>query len=109
MCYVDTNIEYIANSFLVFTKTDDIYKDIGEHVQARFDTSNYTWDRLLPAGKKSKINWINERWIRCQNHIKSCWIKNLIDDISEDKKPNAQKKKKEKENVNLKILKIQAT
>ena len=30
-----------ANSFLVYIKTDDIYEDIAEDVETRFDTSNY--------------------------------------------------------------------
>ena len=32
---------------------DDIYKDIAENVETRFDTSNYDLDRPLP---KRKIN-----------------------------------------------------
>ena len=31
---------------------DDIYKDIAEDVETRFDTSNYELDRLLPKVKK---------------------------------------------------------
>ena len=42
-------------------KTDDIYKDITEDVEIRFDTSNYELDTLLPKGKNQKSNWINER------------------------------------------------
>ena len=34
MCYMNTD------SFIVYIKTDDIYKDIAEDVQTRFDTSN---------------------------------------------------------------------
>ena len=34
LCYMD-------RSLIVFIKTDDIYKDIAEDVDARFDTSNY--------------------------------------------------------------------
>ena len=30
-----------TDSFIVYIKTDDIYKDITEDVQTRFDTSNY--------------------------------------------------------------------
>ena len=30
-----------ADSFNVYIKIDDVYKDIGEDVEARFDTSNY--------------------------------------------------------------------
>ena len=40
------------HSFILYVKTDDIYKDIGEDVETRFDTSNYELDRPLPKGKK---------------------------------------------------------
>ena len=56
LCYMDTD------SLIVYIKTDDIYKDIAEDIETRFDTSNYELDRLLPKGKKS--NWINVRGIR---------------------------------------------
>ena len=46
-----------TDSFILYIKTDDIYKDIAEDVQTRFDTSNYELDRPFPKGK----NWINER------------------------------------------------
>ena len=48
--YIDTDI-----------KTDDIYKDIAENVETRFDTSNYESDRPSPKDKILKSNWINER------------------------------------------------
>ena len=50
-----------TDSFIVYIKTDDIYKNIAENVENRFDTSNYKLDRPLPEGKKLKSNWINER------------------------------------------------
>ena len=34
-----------TDSFIVYTKTDDIYKDIAEDVGIRFDTSNYELDK----------------------------------------------------------------
>ena len=37
--------------FLVYIKTDHIYKDIAEDLQTRFDTSNYELKRPLPKGK----------------------------------------------------------
>ena len=40
-----------ADSFIVYIKTDDIYKDIAEDFETRFDTSNYELDRPLPKGK----------------------------------------------------------
>ena len=39
LCYMDTG------SFIVYIKTDDIYKNISEDVKARLDTSNYELDR----------------------------------------------------------------
>ena len=38
----------VTDSFIVYIKTDDIYKDIAEDVETRFDTSNYELDRPLP-------------------------------------------------------------
>ena len=35
LCYMDTD------SFIVHVKTDDIYKNIAEDVETRFDTSNF--------------------------------------------------------------------
>ena len=35
LCYMGTD------SFVVYIKADDIYKDIAEDVETRFDTSNY--------------------------------------------------------------------
>ena len=40
-----------TDSFIVYTQTDNIYKDIAEDVETRFDTSNYELDRPLPKGK----------------------------------------------------------
>ena len=39
-------------SFIVQIETDDIYEDIAENVETRFDTSNYELDRPLPKRKK---------------------------------------------------------
>ena len=46
VCYMNTN------SFIAHVKTDDIYKDIAEDVEKRFNTSNYEIDRPLPKRKK---------------------------------------------------------
>ena len=49
LCYMDTD------SFIVYIKTDYIYKDIAEDFETRFDTWNYELDRPLPKGKNKKI------------------------------------------------------
>ena len=48
LCYIDTS------SFIAHVKTDDIYKDIAEDVETRFDTSNsnYTEHCLKEKIKK---------------------------------------------------------
>ena len=43
LCYMDTD------SFIKYINTDDIYKDIAEDVETRFDTSNYELDK--PSSK----------------------------------------------------------
>ena len=48
LCYTDTD------SFIIHVKTEDIYKDIAEDVQTRFDTLNYEIDKLLSIGKIKK-------------------------------------------------------
>ena len=46
LCYMDTD------SFIVHVKTDDIYKDIAEDVETRFDTSNFEIDHYLKEQMK---------------------------------------------------------
>ena len=45
LCYMHTD------RFFVHVRTDDVYKDIAEDVEKRFNTSNFDVDRLLPMGK----------------------------------------------------------
>ena len=49
LCYMDTK------SFIVHVKRNDIYKDIAEDVETRFDTSNFELDRSLPKGRNKKV------------------------------------------------------
>ena len=52
----NTKLSYMdTDSFTVHVKTDDIYKDIAENVETRFDTSNFEIDRPLPKGKNIKV------------------------------------------------------
>ena len=77
------------NSFIVYIKTDDIYKDIAEDVETRFDTSNYGLDRSLPKGKNKKIGSMKYELVG-KITIKYVGLRAktysyLIDDGSEDK------------------------
>ena len=79
-----------TDSFLVHVKTEDIYKDIAEDVETRFDTSNFEIDRPLPNGKKI----IRQTMKKIVEFIeKTCSY--LNDNNDEDRK----------ENLNLKIVK----
>ena len=52
----NTKLYYMdTDSFLVYIKTDDTYKNIAEDVETRFDTLNYELDRPLPKGKNKKL------------------------------------------------------
>ena len=41
--------------FIVYIKTDDIYKDIAEDVETRFDTPNYEFNKPLPKWQNKKV------------------------------------------------------
>ena len=49
--YVDTD------SFIIYTETEDLYKDIANDVETQFNTSNYDEndERPLPIGKNKKV------------------------------------------------------
>ena len=51
LCYTDTD------SFVMYIKTEDFYKDIADDVERWFDTSNYDKKdkRPLPIGKNKKV------------------------------------------------------
>ena len=45
-------VKKFTNSFIVYERTDDIYKDMAE---TRFDTSNHELDRPFQKGKHKKV------------------------------------------------------
>ena len=47
-CCMDTGI------FIVFIKAYDIYKDVTEDAETRYDTSNYDFKRPLPKERMKK-------------------------------------------------------
>ena len=49
LCYID------IDSLIVYIKASDIYKDIAEDFETRFDTSNYELEKSLPKGKNKKL------------------------------------------------------
>ena len=84
LCYMNTD------SFIVYVKTDDIYKDIAEDVETRFDTSNFEIDRPLPKGlmKDELGGQIMKEFVALRAKAYSY----LKDNNNEDKKSKSHKK-----------------
>ena len=89
LCYMDTD------SFIVFIKTHDIYKDIAEDVEIRFDTFNYELNSTLPKGRKKKVIGVmidefesHEEFVELRARSYSC----LTDGGSEYKKGKGRRK-----------------
>ena len=77
--------------FIVYIKTDDIYKNTAKDVETRFDTSNYELDRPLPKGKSKEVIWLmkDESCGKFMAKFVGLRVKTysyLIDHGSEDKK-----------------------
>ena len=88
LCYID------ADSFTVYIKTNDIYKEIAEDVKTRFDTSNYELNRSLPKGKNKKVIGLMKDELCGKIVTKFVGLRPktysyLIDEGSEDKKQKA--------------------
>ena len=86
-----------TDSFVVYIKTNDNYKDIAEDVETRFDNSNYELDIPLPKGKNKIIIGLmkyelGEKIMRKCAGLRVKTYSYLIDDGSEDKKVKGTKK-----------------
>ena len=82
--------------FILYIKRDDIYKDIVEDVETRFDTSNYELDRPLPKGKNKKVIRLMKDELGGKIMTKFVGLiakiySYLIDDSSEDKDKGTKK------------------
>ena len=51
LCHMDTD------SFIIYTKTEDVYEDIADDVEKRYKTSNYEGNRPLPTKQIKK--WLD--------------------------------------------------
>ena len=96
LCYM------YPDSSIVYMKTDDIYKDIAEDVETRFNTLNYelkcnSIDRPLPKGKNKKViglmkDELGGKIITKFVGLRAKTYNYLIDDGNEDKKAKGTKK-----------------
>ena len=49
-----------TDSVMVYRHTSDIYVDIAEDIETRFDISNYEFERPLPRGKNKVIGLMKD-------------------------------------------------
>ena len=91
LCYMH------KDSFIVYLKTDDIYKDIVEDVEIRFDTSKYELDRPLSKEKNKNVikimkEELGRKIMKEFFGLRAKTYSSLIDGGSEDKKAKGAKK-----------------
>ena len=55
ICWKIKVVLYGYRQFHGIIKKDDIYKDIAEYVETKFDALNYELERPLPKGKNKKV------------------------------------------------------
>ena len=84
-------------SFVLYIKTDHIYKDIAEDVETRFYNSSYELDRALSKGKNKKVielmkNELNGIIMTKFVGLRAKFYSYLTDDGSEDTKTEPAKK-----------------
>ena len=86
-----------TESFIVYIKTDDIYKDIAEDIETRFDTSKCELDTPLPKAKNKKAigrmkNELGVKFITKFVGLRAkIWNSYLIENGSEDKGKSSKK------------------
>ena len=103
-CYTDTD------SFIVYIKTEDFYKDTAPNVDKRFGTSGDIVDRPLPMGKNKVLRkFKDELGGRIMTEFVGLRPKTysiLINDFEERKKNKGTKKCVVKKGLDIKIIKI---
>ena len=90
-----------TDSFIVYLKIDDIYNNIAEDIETRFDTLNYelecnSIEILLPKGKNKKVIGLMKYELVAKIMTKFVALRAktfsyLIDDGSEDKQKKQKK------------------
>ena len=91
-------------------KIDDIYKNISEDVETRFDTSNHELERPLPKEKNKEVIGLMKDEIGRKIMTKFVGLgaktySYLVDDGSENEKAKGAKKCLIKKKLNLKNIK----
>ena len=100
-----------TDSFVINIKTEDLYEDIADDVEKRFDTSNYEVNRPLSTEKNKKViglmkDELGRKIMNVFAALRPKIYSYLIDNGNSDKKAKGTKKCVIKECLNLMIIKI---
>ena len=61
-----------ADSFIIHIKNEDVYDDIANDVEKRFDTSIYEVNRLLLTGRSKKVIGLMKDELDGKNYNRIC-------------------------------------
>ena len=102
-----------TDSFIIHIKSEELYKNIEDDVEKKFDTLNYEVDKPLPKGMNKKVIGLMKDELGGKIMIEFVALRPktysyLIDDDDSSKKSQRnnnnkkkKKKKKKKEGLNL--------
>ena len=87
---------WIQDSFIIHIKTEDVYEDIANDVEERFDTWNYAIEKPQRKGKNKKLNELMKEKLGGKIMIEFVGLRPktyiyLIDDFGEDMKAKGTK------------------
>ena len=100
-----------TDSLLVYIKTEiEIFKEIAEDVETKFEASNYDLNWPLPKGKNKKDigvmkDELDRKIIKRIVGLRAKTYSYIINDGGEDKKPKGTRIFIKKNQLNLKIIK----
>ena len=92
LCQIDTD------SFIVYIKTENVYEDIADDVEKRFDISNYEVNRPLPTRNNKEVIGLKIDELGGMNMIEFVALRlktysYLMNDGNNDKKAKETKQK----------------
>ena len=83
-----------TDSFRLNIKIEDVYGDIANDVEKRFDTWNYVTERLLPIGKNKNVSELMKDELGGKIITESVWV---------NQKLKKQKKRKNHIKITLNV------
>ena len=74
-----------TDSFRLNIKIEDVYGDIANDAEKRFDTWNYVTERLLPIGKNKNVSELMKDELGGKIIAESVWVKPKVKEAKKRK------------------------